>query len=86
MVYKGSQGKDIVARTVNGDYLSTSGDLGGTSIASSFSFQLKIGNAVDEISFIGIRSMQYIWDNNIGARLKITLRDGTPFYVNLSSS
>lgn len=86
MVYKGSQGKNIVARTVNGDYLSTSGDLGGTSIASPFSFQLKIGNAVDEISFIGIRSMQYIWDNNIGARLKITLRDGTPFYVNLSSS
>ena len=85
LVYRGSQGNNIVCKAPNNDYLSVSG-VPGTSIANSFSFQLAIGNNVDNLSFIGIRSIQYVWDNNIGARLKITLRDGTPFYANLLSS
>lgn len=85
-MYRGSQGNNIVCKAPNNDYLSTSGVLGGRSIFDSFSFQLAIGNNADNLSFIGIRSIQYVWDNNIGARLKITLRDGTPFYANLLSS
>ena len=76
----------MVCKARNGDYLSTAGSLGGTSIYDSFEFQLNVASRVNSLSFVGISKMQYIWDNNIGARLKITLKDGTNVYANLSLS